>query len=93
MVDAEHAVDEAPNSGPSSAQRLELYDDVMMLNHRPGEAAQLETWWRWSPPSPSRSPAAQAYALPPVPEPQGYLLWLAGLALLALAARRRAQRR
>ncbi len=93
MVDAEHTADEAPNGGPSAAQLLGLYDDVMMLNHRPGEAAQSDTWWRWSPPPPFRSPSAQAYALPSVPEPQGYLLWLAGLALLALAARRRAQRR
>lgn len=87
MVDAERASDEAPSDGVSPTQRLELYQDVMELNRRQGGAAQPEAWWRLAAPSgPGQSMAA-------APEPQGYPMWLAGLALLALAARRRAQRR
>lgn len=87
MVDAERIYDEAPTDAVSPQQRLDLYQDVMESNRRQNGAAQPETWWRLA------APSGTDQDMPAVPEPQGYPMWLAGLALLALAARRRIQRR
>lgn len=98
LVDTEHQDEEVRNDGMSPTQRLTLYEDVMEWNRRRAGTDQPQLWWPIAPPS-GRADGqlllgpGPGQALPAVPEPSAYGLWLAGLALLAAAARRRAQRR